>query len=127
MIKTGAHRVHPQDVEEVIAELPGVREVAVTGVDDAILGQVVAAFLVRDGDVPNETAVKAHCRQRLAGYKIPKQVAFVAELPRTASGKVRRAALTQRSEEHTSELQSLIRSSYAGFCLKKKTHIQRNK
>ena len=95
MIKTGAHRVHPQDVEEVIAELPGVREVAVRGVDDVLLGQVVAAFLVRDGDAPDELAVKAHCRQRLAGYKIPKQVAFVAELPRTASGKVRRAALTQ--------------------------------
>ena len=95
MIKTGAHRVHPQDVEEVIAELPGVREVAVTGVDDELLGQVVAAFLVTDGDMPNEMAVKAHCRQRLAGYKIPKQVAFVTELPRTASGKIRRAALPQ--------------------------------
>ena len=95
MIKTGAHRVHPQDVEEVIAELPGVREVAVAGIDDALLGQVVAAFLVAGADAPNEMAVKAHCRRRLAGYKIPKQVAFVAELPKTASGKVRRAALTQ--------------------------------
>ncbi|TYT23601.1 long-chain fatty acid--CoA ligase [Luteimonas viscosa] len=95
MIKTGAHRVHPQDVEEVIAELPGVREVAVTGIDDALLGQVVAAFLVPGDDAPNEMAVKAHCRQRLAGYKIPKRVAFVSELPKTASGKIRRAALTQ--------------------------------
>lgn len=95
MIKTGAHRVHPQDVEEVIAELPGVREVAVTGIDDALLGQAVAAFLVRDGDAPGEMAVKAHCRRRLAPYKIPKQVAFVAALPRTASGKIRRAALIQ--------------------------------
>ena len=95
MIKTGAHRVHPQDVEEVIAELPGVREVAVAGIDDALLGQVVAAFLVTDAGAPDEMAVKAHCRRRLAGYKIPKQVAFVAELPKTASGKVRRAALTQ--------------------------------
>ncbi|MCW5581455.1 MAG: AMP-binding protein [Luteimonas sp.] len=99
MIKTGAHRVHPQDVEEVIAELPGVREVAVTGLDDPLLGQVVAAFIVRDGDAPTEMAVKAHCRQRLAGYKIPKQVAFVAELPRTASGKIRRAALKGSADE----------------------------
>ena len=99
MIKTGAHRVHPQDVEEVIAELPGVREVAVAGLDDALLGQVVAAFVVRDGDAPSEMAVKAHCRQRLAGYKIPKQVAFVAELPRTASGKIRRAALKGSADE----------------------------
>lgn len=95
MIKTGAHRVHPQDVEEVIAELPGVREVAVAGIDDALLGQVVAAYLVAGAGVPDERAVKAHCRRRLANYKIPRQVAFVAELPKTASGKVRRAALTQ--------------------------------
>ncbi|MGJ4804111.1 class I adenylate-forming enzyme family protein [Luteimonas sp. SDU82] len=95
MIKTGAHRVHPQDVEEVIAELPGVREVAVAGLDDSLLGQVVAAFLVPGDDAPTEMAVKAHCRQRLATYKIPKQVAFVSELPKTASGKIRRAALTQ--------------------------------
>lgn len=95
MIKTGAHRVHPQDVEEVIAELPGVREVAVAGIDDALLGQVVAAFLVGGAGAPDEMAVKAHCRRRLAGYKIPKQVAFVEELPKTASGKIRRAALVQ--------------------------------
>ena len=95
MIKTGAHRVHPQDVEEVIAELPGVREVAVAGLDDSLLGQVVAAYLVPGEDAPTEMAVKAHCRQRLATYKIPKQVAFVSELPKTASGKIRRAALTQ--------------------------------
>src|SRR3546814_19235391 len=103
MIKTGAHRVHPQDVEEVIAELPGVREVAVTGVDDALLGQVVAAFLVRDGDVPNETAVTAHCRQRLAGYKIPKQVAYVAELPTTPPG---RSALLGGGTERLSQSRS---------------------
>ncbi len=95
MIKTGAHRVHPQDVEEVIAELPGVRDVAVSGIDDPVLGQVVAAFLVGGVGAPDEMAVKAHCRRRLAGYKIPRQVAYVAELPKTASGKVRRAALTQ--------------------------------
>ena len=99
MIKTGAHRVHPQDVEEAIAELPGVREVAVTGIDDPLLGQVVAAFVVRDGEAPTDMAVKAHCRQRLAGYKIPKQVTFVADLPRTASGKIRRAALKGSTDE----------------------------
>ncbi|MBP6797139.1 MAG: AMP-binding protein [Luteimonas sp.] len=99
MIKTGAHRVHPQDVEEAIAELPGVREVAVTGIDDPLLGQVVAAFVVRDGEAPTDMAVKAHCRQRLAGYKIPKQVTFVADLPRTASGKIRRAALKGSADE----------------------------
>ena len=94
MIKTGAHRVHPGDIEDVIAEIPGVSEVAVVGIDDAVLGQVIKAFVVAPGLPPNsESHVKAHCRERLATYKIPRDIAFVAALPRTASGKVRRAAL----------------------------------
>lgn len=94
LIKTGAHRVHPLDVEQVIAELPGVREVAVCGVDDALLGQAVAALVVADrGQVPGEMAVKAHCRAHLPTYKIPRLVRFVDALPRTASGKIRRADL----------------------------------
>src|SRR3546814_13876534 len=71
MIKTGAHRVHPQDVAEVIAELPGVREVAVTGVDDPLLGQVVAPSPVRAGDVPNQTADQGTGAARHARYTDP--------------------------------------------------------
>jgi long-chain acyl-CoA synthetase len=94
MIKTGAHRVHPGDIEDVIAEMPGVSEVAVVGIDDAVLGQVIKAFVVAPGLPPNsENQIKAHCRERLATYKIPRDIAFVTALPRTASGKVRRAAL----------------------------------
>jgi long-chain acyl-CoA synthetase len=94
MIKTGAHRVHPGDIEDAIAEMPGVSEVAVVGIDDSVLGQVIKAFVVAPGLPPNsENQVKAHCRERLATYKIPRDIAFVTALPRTASGKVRRAAL----------------------------------
>ena len=92
MIKTGAHRVHPQDIEEAISELPAVAEVAVVGVDDAVLGQVVKACIVRGGELSADQ-VKAHCRARLAPYKIPKHVEFLAALPKTASGKVRRFEL----------------------------------
>jgi acyl-CoA synthetase (AMP-forming)/AMP-acid ligase II len=96
MIKTGAHRVHPTDVEEVIAEMPGVTEVAVVGVEDEIMGQVIKAFVVTSELPPRaEDRVKAHCRARLAPYKIPKHVAFVDALPRTASGKVRRVQLME--------------------------------
>ena len=98
MIKTGAHRVHPTDVEEVIAELPGIREVAVVGIDDATLGQVIKAFVVADEPVPRaEDHIKAHCRARLAAYKIPRHITFVDTLPRTASGKVRRIQLTEQT------------------------------
>ena len=102
MIKTGAHRVHPGDIEEVIAEVPGVAENAVVGIDDDTLGQVVKAFVVpgppRDAAIldpaPLDLAIKAHCRARLAPYKIPRHIEFVDALPRTASGKVRRVALS---------------------------------
>ncbi|KIQ98280.1 class I adenylate-forming enzyme family protein [Lysobacter sp. A03] len=96
MIKTGAHRVHPLDVEEVLFELPGVVDAAVVGVDEPTLGQVVKVFIVAAGDPPLDAdLVRAHCRRRLAAYKVPRHVEFVATLPRTASGKVRRALLTK--------------------------------
>ncbi|MEO7200302.1 MAG: class I adenylate-forming enzyme family protein [Dokdonella sp.] len=96
MIKTGAHRVHPLDVEEVIAEYEGVREVAVIGIDDAVLGQAIKAIVVPCAGVSlNPRSIQAHCRQRLAMYKIPKLVEFIDQLPRTASGKLRRAELAR--------------------------------
>lgn len=99
MIKTGAHRVHPGDIEEVVCEVPGVAESAAVGIDDATLGQVVKLFVVANGapqaPAALDMAIKAHCRARLAPYKIPRQIEFVPALPRTASGKVRRAALME--------------------------------
>ncbi len=94
IIKTGAHRVHPLDVEEAIAEVDGVAEVAVAGVEDATLGQAIKAFVVRaQGAELDADRIRAHCRARLATYKVPRQVDFVEALPKTASGKVRRAHL----------------------------------
>ena len=95
MIKTGAHRVHPKEIEEVIAEIDDVAEVAVVGVDDEILGQVIKAVIVlRPGRAEDPMQLKAHCRDRLASYKLPKLIEYVSELPRTASGKIRRFMLT---------------------------------
>jgi acyl-CoA synthetase (AMP-forming)/AMP-acid ligase II len=94
MIKVGAFRVSPQEIEEVLATLPGVQEVAVTGMPDALLGQAIKAVIVpREGAATDVMVVKAHCRAHLAQYKIPKIVEFVAELPRTSSGKVQRYKL----------------------------------
>jgi long-chain acyl-CoA synthetase len=99
MIKTGAHRVHPNDVEEAIVEMADVEEVAVVGIDDETLGQVLKAFIVASpGKTIEINRVKAHCRDRLASYKIPKHIEFVDTLPKTASGKVRRALLTDTTE-----------------------------
>jgi acyl-CoA synthetase (AMP-forming)/AMP-acid ligase II len=96
MIKVGAFRVSPQEVEEVLATFPGVQEVAVTGIADPVLGQSIKAVLVlREGIAADLMGVKAHCRQHLANYKVPKVVEFAAVLPRTASGKVQRFKLAQ--------------------------------
>jgi acyl-CoA synthetase (AMP-forming)/AMP-acid ligase II len=94
MIKVGAFRVSPQEIEEVISAVPGVEEVCAAGVEDEMLGQAVKAVIVRRGDVElDERAIKAHCRQHLASYKVPKLVEFVSVMPRTSSGKIQRFKL----------------------------------
>jgi long-chain acyl-CoA synthetase len=99
MIKVGAHRVSPQDVENVLAELSDVSECAVVGVADDILGEVIKAFIVRPAGSPlQELQVKRHCLEKLAAYKVPKFVEFVPSLPRTASGKLQRAMLSGSRE-----------------------------
>lgn len=94
MIKTGAHRVSPAEIEEVVRELPGVVEAAAVGIPDALLGQVIKVLLVVQPDVRLDLrAVMAHCRQALPMYKVPKHIAFVDALPKTASGKLKRFEL----------------------------------
>lgn len=94
MIKVGAFRVSPQEVEEVIAGLPGVEEVAVTAIPDDLLGQAIKAVIVPSAQgAPNTLQVKAHCREHLASYKVPKIIEFASSLPRTSSGKVQRFKL----------------------------------
>lgn len=94
MIKVGAFRVSPQEVEEVLVGYPGVQEVAVTAVPDEVLGQAVKAVLVmREDATADLLGVKAHCRQHLASYKVPKIVEFATSLPRTSSGKIQRYKL----------------------------------
>ena len=103
MIKTGAHRVHPNDIEEVLAELDGIAEVAVVGVDDEVLGQVIKAVVVfAEGADTGVDRIKAHCRERLATYKIPKFIEAATELPKTASGKIRRSLLAGREKGEVS-------------------------
>jgi acyl-CoA synthetase (AMP-forming)/AMP-acid ligase II len=94
MIKSGAHRISPRDIEEVILELEGVEEVAVVGVDDELLGQAVKAVIVTSpGYNIDKKQVMHHCKTSLANYKLPKYVDFADDIPRTASGKVRRFML----------------------------------
>lgn len=97
MIKSGGNRISPKEVEEVIQELDGVRDVAVVGIPDEMLGETIKAFIVPVADSKLEKrAVQFHCKNRLAVYKIPKTIEFVDELPKTASGKIQRFLLQSR-------------------------------
>jgi acyl-CoA synthetase (AMP-forming)/AMP-acid ligase II len=84
----GGFNVYPAEVEQVIARLDGVAESAVIGVPDARLGEVGKAYVVtRPGHGLDAAGVLAFCRERLANYKVPRQVEFRADLPRTPAGK----------------------------------------
>jgi long-chain acyl-CoA synthetase len=94
MIKVGAFRISPQEVEEVIATIPGVADVGVTAVPDDVLGHAIKAVIVLSaGRQMDVRTVKAHCRRNLATYKVPKFVEFSAALPYTTTGKVQRLRL----------------------------------
>jgi acyl-CoA synthetase (AMP-forming)/AMP-acid ligase II len=92
----GGFNVYPAEVEQVLARLAGIAESAVIGVPDARLGEVGKAYVVtRPGHALDEAAVLAFCRERLAGYKVPRQVVFRAGLPRNPSGKTLKRVLRE--------------------------------
>jgi fatty-acyl-CoA synthase len=94
MIISGGENVFPGEVEDVIASHPDVVEAAVVGVDDPEFGQRLKAFVVqREGTTLDADSVRALVREQLARYKVPRDVVFVAELPRTTTGKVLRRHL----------------------------------
>ncbi len=89
MIISGGENVFPRPVEEALAVLPQVADVAVVGVPDPEFGQRLAAFVVRtEGSSLDEDTVKNYVRNRLSRFSIPRDVTFVDQLPRTATGKV---------------------------------------
>ncbi len=93
MILVSGFNVYPNEVEDAIALMDEVLEVAVVGVPDARSGEAVRAYVVPQRDGLSEEAVRAHCRQRLADYKVPRSVVFRQELPKTPIGKILRKAL----------------------------------
>ena len=99
MIKTRGERVSPKEVEEAICALPGVVAVAVVGVPDDVLGQAIKAFVVAEpGAELGARDVMKQCAQRLEPLMVPKQVVFVGELPKTASGKIDRKTLREMKD-----------------------------
>jgi long-chain acyl-CoA synthetase len=94
LIIVSGFNVYPAEVEEVLAEHPGVADVAVIGVPHPHHGEAVKAYVVRAAGVDiDEDALIEHCTTLLARYKCPSKVLFVDQLPRNASGKVLRREL----------------------------------
>jgi len=94
MVISGGLNVYPKEIELLIDALPGVRESAVIGLPDADFGEIVAAVVVPEADSGLDgEAVRAAVRARAAGFKVPKKVFFVDELPRNTMGKVQKQAL----------------------------------
>lgn len=95
MIIRGGINVYPAEIEAALLAHPAVSEVAVVGAPSKEFGEEIAAFVIRRSDVEAAELV-AHCRERLAPYKVPRVVAFTQEFPRTAAGKIVKAGLAAR-------------------------------
>jgi acyl-CoA synthetase (AMP-forming)/AMP-acid ligase II len=97
MIVSGGENVFPREVEDLLADHEAVAEAAALGVDDEQFGQRLRAFVVTaEGSDPTEDELKAHVKSNLARYKVPREIVFVGELPRNATGKVLKRELAER-------------------------------
>ena len=96
VIKTRGEKVSPAEVDNVLVGIDGIREAAVVGVADELLGEAVLAYVVLDeGAELTEMAILRACRERLPLFAVPQRVVFMSDLPKTPSGKVRRKSLTE--------------------------------
>jgi acyl-CoA synthetase (AMP-forming)/AMP-acid ligase II len=96
MIVSGGENIYPAEIERVLAQHPGIREVAVIGVADPTWGESVKAVVVRADPQLTDASLRDYARRFLAGYKVPKTVDFVADLPRNPSGKVLKRVLREQ-------------------------------
>jgi amino acid adenylation domain-containing protein len=95
IIKSRGEKVAPKEVENTICNIPGVKEVAVIGVADEVLGHAVKAFVVLEQGVAlSEKAIQRECQSRLENFMVPKTVVFVSDLPKTATGKIKKTDLS---------------------------------
>jgi long-chain acyl-CoA synthetase len=103
MINASGYKVLPREVEEVLFSHPAVLEAAVAGVPDAKRGETVKAFVVlKPGAHATEAEIAAYCRERLAPYKLPREIEFRDELPKTQVGKVLRRVLVEEHKQKES-------------------------
>jgi bile acid-coenzyme A ligase len=98
MIVTGGQNVYPAEVEAALSEHPGVLDAVVIGLPDAEWGRRVHAIVVAAPSPPGPEELRAHCKERIAHYKVPKTVEYLEALPRDDVGKIRRSQLVAERE-----------------------------
>ncbi|HWM75466.1 MAG TPA: AMP-binding protein, partial [Nocardioides sp.] len=98
MIVSGGENVFPKEVEDCLARHEAVDEVAAIGVDDDQYGKRLRAFVVRTGSSCSEDDLKTWVKDNLARYKVPREIVFIEELPRNATGKVLKRELAERDD-----------------------------
>jgi len=96
MIIVSGFNVYPNEIEDVAALHPKVLEAGAIGVQDDKSGEVVKLFVVRNDESLTEEELMAHCKTELTGYKRPKHIAFLDELPKTNVGKILRRELRDK-------------------------------
>ena len=98
ILKSRGEKVSPKEVENVLYALPGVREAALVGVPDPVMGHALKAIVVRDDEGLDARAILAHCRANLEEFMVPRTVEFRDALPKTSTGKIRRSVLQAEAE-----------------------------
>ena len=97
MIIAGGYNIYPREIDEVLFQHPKVEEAVAVGIADKYRGETVKAFVVlKPGETATEEEIIAFCREKLAAYKVPKQVEFRSSLPKSAIGKVLRKILRRK-------------------------------
>jgi long-chain acyl-CoA synthetase len=103
MINVSGYKVWPRDVEDALYGHSAVKEVAVVGVPDEYRGETVKAFVsLKEGESATEEDLISFCKERIAAYKYPRQIEFIEELPKTATGKILRRELRDREVSRAS-------------------------
>ncbi|MEJ2124057.1 MAG: AMP-binding protein [Alphaproteobacteria bacterium] len=97
MINVSGFNVYPNEVEDVIIQMPEVKDIAVVGLPDDHSGEAVTAFVIKRDENLTEQQIRDYCRETLTGYKVPKKVVFKEELPKSNVGKVLRRVLYEEA------------------------------
>jgi O-succinylbenzoic acid--CoA ligase len=105
LVVSGGENVYPAEVEAVLLEHPSVVDAGVSGVPDRDLGARVVAWIVAaPGTIPEPESLRRHCRDRLAGFKQPREFRYVDALPRNAAGKLQRRRLAGQASSESPDL-----------------------